>query len=266
MTLNYYIIIIIILLILLYIVNNIKISNIDHFTSFKQDPVTKTTSDYASIDILDIKTDNKILIIIRSMLKDLHSLLTMNNITYWMDGGTLLGAVRHQNVIPWDDDGDLCIDNNDKSKFLALKPILNEMGYGLSPFWGGYKVYPFNGMDIKYQNRNWDWTDGKTITSDDINYKYPFIDIFFCENITENNKKIVHYANDRVKQTYAKYYHDYNDLYPLKSYKFDNFILMGPNNPKPYLDRAFGTDWHKVGYKNYDHENMKFLPVIKFKI
>ena len=41
------------------------------------------------------------------MLGTIHHILTTNGIRYWIDGGTLLGAVRNEGLIPWDDDGDL---------------------------------------------------------------------------------------------------------------------------------------------------------------
>lgn len=211
-------------------------------------------------------TDDQILSTIRTILSDIHGLFRTEKIEYWMDGGTLLGAVRHKGVIPWDDDGDLCIYDYDKEKFLSLEPKLNLMGYGLAKFWGGYKIYPFNGIAIQDHNRNWQWTsnsapegidlDKESNADDVITYKYPFIDIFFCSQYGN----IVHYSNKKVKALYPNYYHEIKDMYPLRQYEFDGFVLMGPNNPIPYLDRAFGTEWSTVGYKSYDHLNMRFLP------
>lgn len=54
------------------------------------------------------------------LLLEFDKLCKENKITYWLDGGTLLGAKRHGGFIPWDDDVDLCLPIQDYIKVLDL--------------------------------------------------------------------------------------------------------------------------------------------------
>ena len=53
------------------------------------------------------------------MLVDFDAVCAEMSIPYWLDSGTLLGAVRHGGFIPWDDDVDVCMFRSDVERFRA---------------------------------------------------------------------------------------------------------------------------------------------------
>ena len=55
-----------------------------------------------------------------SMLDEFDAYCKKHDLRYYLVGGTLLGAVRHQGFIPWDDDIDVGMPRPDYEKFLKL--------------------------------------------------------------------------------------------------------------------------------------------------
>jgi hypothetical protein len=59
----------------------------------------------------------------------IDDLLTKHEIQHWLDYGTLLGAARDEQFIPWDDDGDIGVLAEDRDRILALAPEIAAAGY-----------------------------------------------------------------------------------------------------------------------------------------
>lgn len=68
--------------------------------------------------MIDPDTLRKAQLIMLDMLIEFDAICKKHNLQYWLDSGTLLGAVRHQGFIPWDDDIDISMPVEDYQQFL----------------------------------------------------------------------------------------------------------------------------------------------------
>lgn len=57
-----------------------------------------------------------------NILKEIDRICRKYKIRYALDAGTLIGAVRHQGFIPWDDDADLAFTRSQFDAFLKVAP------------------------------------------------------------------------------------------------------------------------------------------------
>lgn len=76
-----------------------------------------------------------------NILEVVDSICRKHKLTYWISGGTLLGAVRHGGFIPWDDDIDIELLLPDYNKLLKiLEKELPENLYLQTPREKGYRL------------------------------------------------------------------------------------------------------------------------------
>lgn len=177
-------------------------------------------------------------------LADVHDLFTLCNIPYWVDAGTLLGAVRHMGLIPWDDDLDLSIMEENEDDFLRIVPILRAHGYEVIGVAFGYKIYPVDGESClpKYP------------------WNHPGCDIFIVR--TDGHKLFYKFRFKKDLQQNIEF--DREDIFPLREYVFGPLKVSGPRNPLPYLNAWYGDECLTHAYRDYDHKAERpIVPVRK---
>jgi phosphorylcholine metabolism protein LicD len=179
------------------------------------------------------------------LMFDFHKIMMLSGIEYWLDSGTLLGAVRHGGIIPWDDDLDIGMKYTDLNKFLKLEKTFKKCGYLITKTWFGYKVF----------------LEGRRLIKD-YDYSYPFLDVFLYTK--KDNNWILTYK--RARDAWPKQKFSDKELFPLKPYIFGNFYAHGPQDHKGFFDRLYGKDWNKIAYRQYDHQKEEEEEIIKVKL
>lgn len=77
--------------------------------------------------------------VLLQMLIDIDKVCRDNGIRYWIQAGTLMGAVRHKGWIPWDDDLDIGMPEDDLSKL--RKALVDNEKYRIDDYYHFKKRY-----------------------------------------------------------------------------------------------------------------------------
>ena len=164
-----------------------------------------------------------------SILIEFDKFCTINNLTYFLCGGTLLGCIRHKGFIPWDDDIDVFMPRNDYEKFFQIteqNPIKENLITSTYRSFKNKIPYPFiklidNTTEAVEQGRNVKknygiWIDIlplDNLPEDDDENEIAYSEmkdlrkkLFFAltEITLDNSKNILTYLYKKIKQFFAK--------------------------------------------------------------
>jgi hypothetical protein len=100
-----------------------------------------------------------IILSLYQMMKDTDELLTAHEVPYLIFSGTLLGAMRHGGMIPWDDDIDIALPSEAQAAFIQLIPKFKQLGYYILPAVFGYRIIKpqHPGMIWKFMGKVYFW-------------------------------------------------------------------------------------------------------------
>ena len=118
------------------------------------------------------------------MLEEFDRICTKHNLKYILVGGTLLGAIRHNGFIPWDDDIDISMLREDYNKLIEIqKKELNKKKY----YFQSPETDPeiFGNIFAKIRRKNSIYCEKISNTPED--KQGIWIDIFPLDNIPDNN-------------------------------------------------------------------------------
>ncbi len=122
--------------------------------------------------------------VILGIMKDIDSLCQKHNIEYYLLGGSAIGAIRHKGFIPWDDDLDIIMSNENYNKFIEIcKTELDPTKYNLQEGLKDWSMY-FSKVRLKGTRL----LEGVTYT-DNPDMQGIYVDIFKMDNVPNDKNK-----------------------------------------------------------------------------
>jgi phosphorylcholine metabolism protein LicD len=168
------------------------------------------------------------LVLIR-MLKIVDYVCTAHGISYWMTAGTLIGAIRHKGMIPWDADIDLGIAESDLQKLTTVLEL-----FPTSMFYQDHNTdprYPKSSSVVKFRDRYSNYVEYEEAHPEVTWHNGLQLDFLIYH---ENN------AGQLVNPIRGTAY-DRREIFPLTTLVFEGSQLKAPRNWHSYISRRYGN-------------------------
>lgn len=161
------------------------------------------------------------------VLKLVFQTLEDEHIDYMLAFGSLIGAIKYNKRIPWDDDWDILISKSQQEQ--AIKVLRN----------AGLQVERFH-LHLLHKV----WSDDSPKAPHNYPWKFPFIDIVWLE---EHSNKIK--ASNTDNFMYEREW-----IFPTKPWLFEGIKARIPANPEPMLVLKYGPRWRDCVLGGWDHK------------
>lgn len=176
------------------------------------------------------KSNTKIHSRLKFLLKIWHELCVKFDVKYFICYGTLLGQIRHGDIIPWDDDIDICLMDDMIPKVDKFNKYLKKYKMVLQKVAPGYRLVQKN--KFKFTNAFMDIAVMSRIPDkpDTILAGYPYV-----------NGKATFHMKTSFPQTFI-----YNEVYDkngnCKEVKLGNVITYSPQEDVKIVKEIYGKN------------------------